>query len=97
MAQTAVLVNGDFHQIYSGIKEHHLHGSRMFKTDCDCRLHLQYLEDVKLIKELFKIVRKQLGIINARLQMRYPPSSHSNMNATHLERMRALVYYEEFA
>ena len=50
MAHTAfLLVKGDFQQIYSGIKEHynrhHLQGSRMFETNCDCRLHLQYLED----------------------------------------------------
>ena len=63
----------------------------MFKTDCDCRLHLQYLEDVKHVKELFKMVRKQLGIITARLQMRYSSSIHSNRNTTHLERMRAFL------
>ena len=49
MVHTALLVKGDFHQIYKGIKEHHnrhhLQGSRMFETDCDCRLRLQYLED----------------------------------------------------
>ena len=96
MAHTAfILVKGDFQQIYSGIKEHynrhHLQGSRMFDTNCDCRLHVQYLEDVKHVKELFKIVRKQLRIINARLQMRYPSSSHYNRNTTHLERMRAFL------
>ena len=58
MVHTALLVKGDFHQIYKGIKEHHnrhhLQGSRMFETDCDCRLRLQYLEDVKHVKKLFK-------------------------------------------
>ena len=92
MAHTAfLLVKGDFQQIYSGIKEHHLHGSRMFKTDFDCRLHLQYLEDVKHVKELLKMVPKQLEIINARLQMRHPSSNHSNRNTTYLERMRAFL------
>ena len=89
MSHTALLfVKGDFHQVYTGIKEHHnrhhLQGSRMFETDCDCRLRLQYFEDAKHVKELFQMVRKQLRIINARLQMRYPSRNHSNRNATHL-------------
>ena len=96
MSHTALLlVKGDFHQIYCGIKEHHnrhhLQGSRMFETDCDCRLRLQYFEDANHMKELFQMVRKQLRIINARLQMRYPSRNHSNRNATHLERMRVFL------
>ena len=96
MAHTALLlVKGDPRQISSGIKEHHnrhhLEGSRMFKTDCDCQFRMQYFKDVKHVKELFKMVRKQLQIINVRLQMRYSSNSHSNRNTTYLERMRAFL------
>ena len=61
LVNALLLVKGDFHQIYTGIKEHHnrhhLQGSRMFETDCDCRIRLQYFEDAKHMKELFQMVR----------------------------------------
>ena len=96
MSHSAILlVKGDFHQIYSGVKvhhnRHHLQGSRMFETDCDCRLRIQYLEDAKHVKDLYRMVRKQLRIINVRRQLRYPLGLPADRNAIHLARMRAFL------
>ena len=100
MSHSAILlVKGNFRQIYSGVKVHHnrhrLQGSRMFETDCDCRLRIQYLKDAKHVKELYRIVRKQLRIINIRRQLRYPLCLRADRNAIHLERRHAFRLKED--
>ena len=63
----------------------------MFETDCDCRLHIQYLKDANHVKELYRMVRKQLIIINILHQLRYQLC----LCAIHLERRHAFRLKED--